>query len=181
MNSTLRLALLAALLPLAGHAMTMVNGVAVPDDVMALARQLVALNSPVDALKRPDNPFAAHPLFQQLVARLDMNAINEQAAQLMVQNLTTDEMRALLAFQSSPTGKSIMVKMPLYQQQVGAMIQNQLKAALDGYLAGAAAQGAQSPGVGAPAPAQAKPVMLWTTPTTPIQQINGTGGSPIGK
>lgn len=180
-QSLITMAVAMALLAASGlNAATVINGVPIPDDVMAIARQAVASNSPQEALTRPDNPFAAHPLFQQLFARLDFKKVNEQAAQLMVQTFTVDEMRALVAFQASPVGKSINLKMPGYQQLVGGMVQNELKAAMEGYVLSQRPQGAQSPGVAQP-PAAPKPVVPWTPPATPAATPAGTGGTPIGK
>lgn len=117
------------------HAYTMIDGVPVPDDVMEVARQAVLSNTPQEALLRGDNPFVDHPFFQQLLARVDFKVVNEEAAKAMVQVFTRDEMEALLRFQMSPEGRSISIKMKSYQQLVGAILQNQLKTAMEAYIA----------------------------------------------
>lgn len=174
------------LLPVA-HATTVIDGVPIPEEMMALARKVIASNSPQEALMRGDNPFAAHPFFKELIKRVNFKTVNERAAELMVQTFTRGEMYALVQFQNSPEGKSISAKMPAYQQMVGGLIQNELKAAMEGYLASQGAQGAQSKGMLATPPA-AKPVVPWVPPTTPAPTkapiaptLQGQGGSAIGQ
>ncbi|MFZ2587434.1 MAG: hypothetical protein WAZ18_04875 [Alphaproteobacteria bacterium] len=173
------------------HAATMIDGVPIPDELMALARKVVASNSPKDALMRGDNIFASHPFFKELVKKVNFQQVDEEAAKLMVQTFTRSELYALKQFQESAEGRSISLKMPAYQQMVGGLIQNQLKGAMEGYLASQAMKGgAQSEGVGAPATtAPTKPVVPWTPPTTPsaptqpavLPAVQGQGGSAIGQ
>lgn len=196
-----------ALLP-ALTAATYINGVPIPDDVMNLARQAVAGNSPRDALLRPDSVFRSHPMFQQLFNRLDFKKIDEEAAKMMVETLTKDEMAALVRFQNSPEGRGIIGKMPGYQQLVGGLVQNELKAAMEAYVLSQSRngpQGAQSPGVGSvpttpgqlspyPGLPNSVPTGAPAMPSTPLPikpasqapatvapALQGSGGSPVGR
>lgn len=189
-NTTIapRALLLAILLPAScllqpvPHAATLVDGVLIPDDLMNLARKAISLNSPEDALKRPDNVYTRHPYYNQLISKFDFKTLNEDAAKMMVKTFTRQEIEALVRFQSSPEGKSIGLKMPGYQAIIGAIIQNQLNAAVQGQVLteGMAAKGIIPVST-------TKPVMPYTPPTSPkpapvppaIPQ--GQGGSPIGK
>lgn len=177
-----RIALLAAFLGLSAtaSAATMINGVMVPDDLMNLARKAVAQNSPEEALKRPDNVFTKHPYYNQLMARFDFKKLNEEAAKLMVTTFTRHEIEALVRFQSSPEGQSISRKMQGYQQLVGAVVQNEMNAAIQGQVLtdGMSGQGAFQ------APQTPKPVVPYTPPAAaPVTPAvpEGHGGSPIGK
>lgn len=165
---------LALLVPATAMA-TLVDGVPVPDELMKLARQAVASNSPQEALLRGDNIYVSHPYFKQLLAKLDFNKINEEAAKLMVKTFSRSELYALVEFQKSAEGRSIAAKMPAYQDMVGALIQNQLRDAMQANMLEQGGQGAQSPGVGK--------VTAPTTPSAPQVQptLQGEGGSAIGK
>lgn len=187
---TITTALLGLLIASSGHTATLVDGVMVPDDLMNLARKAVALNSPEAALKRPDNVYTRHPYYNQLLTKFDFKTLNEEAAKMMVKTFTRAEIEALVRFQSSPEGKSIGLKMGGYQALVGALIQNQMNAAVQGQVL---TEGMTSRGF-IPV-STTKPVMPYTPPTgakpaapapttpaaLPPAVLQGQGGSPIGK
>lgn len=165
--------LLAALvLATTAHAATVIDGKIVPEPLMNLARTAVSLNSPEAALKRPDNIYTKHPYYNQLISRFDFKTLNEEAAKLMVQVFSQQEIEALVRFQSSAEGRSITSKMQAYQELVGAVVQNQMNAAIQGQTLDSIPKGNT--------PATPKPVMPYTPPAAPALP-QGHGGSPIGK
>lgn len=101
------------------------------------------------------SPLASHPLFTQIFARVNMADMNDRAARMMAGIFTQKELETLVAFQNSPEGKSIQAKMPGFQLEVGAMVNNVMTTAFQQYLASQAGQaGASSlPVQGMPAPA----------------------------
>lgn len=155
-------------LVLAGVAATVqaltVDGVPISQQQWAAAVRVVTTNSPQDALMRGDNVYAQHPFFRQLVAKVDFTKVNQEAAVLLLQTFTDEEIQALDQFQSSPAGKRIAAKMPGYQMLVGSLLQNHLKAAMQGQLTGRDGTAA--------APA---------VPVTPaaVPALTGEGGSSI--
>lgn len=116
---------------------------------LQLARQAVALNSPRDALMDGNTPLARQPMFTQVFNNLDFRKIDEQAAQLMTESFTTEEIRALVAFSNSDVGRSINLKMSGYQRLVGAMLQNEMKTTFERLML---TQGAQGAGLAVPKP-----------------------------
>lgn len=100
---------------------------------LTYARQAIRLDPPRDALL--DSPLASHPMFNQVFTSLDEAKLNEAAATLMAETFTGDELKALVAFQTSPQGKSIRLKMPAYQKMLGATLQNYLTVAFQQIMA----------------------------------------------
>ncbi|HEX2859913.1 MAG TPA: DUF2059 domain-containing protein [Alphaproteobacteria bacterium] len=100
---------------------------------LTYARQAIKLDPPRDALL--DSPLAGHPMFNQVFNSLDEAKLNETAAQLMAESFTGAELKALVAFQNSPEGRSIRQKMPAYQKVLGATLQNYLTIAFQQIMA----------------------------------------------
>jgi hypothetical protein len=109
---------------------------------LGYARQAVAQDPPRNALL--NSPLASHPMFNQVFASLDEKKLNEAAAQLMAEQFTSRELKALVDFQNSPEGKSIHQKMPGYQQMLGATMQGYLSVAFQQMMAKQGNQGASS-------------------------------------
>ncbi len=121
---------------------------------LQLAGEAISLNPPRDAIMA--SGLAAHPMFQQIFAKLDMGRINAEAAQLMAEQFTSQELQALVNFQKSPLGRQVQMKMPGYQKLLGSMIQNEMTAAFQAYVASQGSGGASSlPVNGQPLPAAA--------------------------
>lgn len=130
---------------------------------MSLARKAVMMNSPKEALLSGSSPLSSHPMFNQVVGRVDFNRVNEQAASLMVDVFSPEEIQALVDFLESPAGQRITMKMPGYQKLVGSMVQNEMKAAFEGYVL---SQGANAARGGANGPAMQGTPRLSPNPMT---------------
>lgn len=109
---------------------------------LQLAGEAITLNPPREAIM--ESNLSAHPMFQQIFAKLDMGRINAQAAELMAEQFTSEELQALVDFQKSPLGRQIQMKMPGYQKLLGSMVQNEMAAAFQAYMASQASGGASS-------------------------------------
>lgn len=57
---------------------------------------------------------------------MDKQAMKEDTIKLMAKHFTVDELNALTAFYSSPEGKSVMNKMPLYMSESMPIIQREV-------------------------------------------------------
>lgn len=95
----------------------------------ALAQEAVALNNPKEVLLNSSHALKQHPMFHEIVAKVDFTAVELQAAEMMALEFTTEELQAMLDFQRSPAGKSITAKMPRYQRAIGAVVQASMKEA----------------------------------------------------
>lgn len=156
---------------------------AIADDVpnrLKFAAQAIELNPPREALLEGSTALVGHPLYAQLLTRIDFAKLNDEAAKLMAEQFTAEELQALVKFQSSETGKQIGMKMPGYQKLLGALVQNHMKAALDQYMMTQKTNGGlMNPGY-APIPTPT------TTPKAAIPGMptdNGMSGegTPVGK
>lgn len=102
---------------------------------LALAKQYVAAAPVADEIKaavndiskniQPDQRVLFRTMAEQHIDYARLTAAAELAA---ANTFTEDELKALVAFASSPEGKSIREKMPLYQKQVQPVITEVLKA-----------------------------------------------------
>jgi hypothetical protein len=147
---------------------------------LGYARQAVAQDPPRNALL--NSPLASHPMFNQVFASLDEKKLNEAAAQLMAEQFTSRELKALVDFQSSPEGKSIHQKMPGYQQMLGATMQGYLSVAFQQMMAKQGNQGASNIPVNANLASSTLPPMQVPAPSATPQStpLNTPSGLPSG-
>ena len=94
------------------------------DRALDLARQLLELDPPREAMLESGHPMAGQPAFRRTLDAMNFERINAQAIAAMVELFSIAEMEALIAFRRSPAGQSATEKMPLYQRYVGSLVQN---------------------------------------------------------
>lgn len=130
-----------------------------------------SLNLAMEAVQKQElaqaiasSPLSGHPMFQQIFARLDMNALMAQLARLMAVRFSEGELAALVRFQNSVEGRNIRVKMPAYQLESGAMVNNMMTEAFRKFVAAQAGQ----------AGASNLPVQATPEPATPAGNGLGT-------
>jgi hypothetical protein len=135
------LALTLALCALLAAAWAQVNG-AGPQRALQLAQ--VALKNQELQQAITNSPLASHPMFTDIFSLVDMRDLNNRAASLMAQRFTEQELSALVDFQNSTAGRSIQTKMPGFQLEVGAMVNNVMTQAFQRYMASKAGAGGAS-------------------------------------
>lgn len=112
----------------------------------AIAKQLVMMDSPRDALVNTSHNVKEHPMYGVVMERLDFNTINKEAAELMAANFNVEELNALMDFYQKPAGRSAAQKMSTYKKAIGIVVHDQMMAIIQDEMR--KQQGAATGGVG---------------------------------
>lgn len=73
----------------------------------------------------------SNPALAAAAQRMDFQAVQNQALNLMMAHFTEAELVAFAAFQATPEGKSMAEKMPKFQQYIGTVMREKLIQALE--------------------------------------------------
>jgi len=156
------------------------------------AKLLMTVSPPQDLVDQMLASIAKNPRAQfsdadikSIEASMDYSLLDKTMEDALVKNFTVDELKTMTQLYGSPTGKSIIHKMPNYMGDIQPVLQQQMREHVMEFMNKKQAQQSTSaPATSVPTPASPAPTAAATTtsaPATPAPEKAAPQPSPSDK